>query len=72
MIYKWPSMRIRKIYNPVSGSEENKIVISSVDGPDKIILQTDELDDVLSKFYLETIGDGSMKLKNGSRGCSLV
>ena len=33
-----------------------------INRPDKIILQTDEIDDVLSKFYLGTIGEDSMKL----------
>ena len=33
-------MQIRKVYNPVSGSEENRAVKPSADGLDKIILQT--------------------------------
>ena len=34
-IYKRPSMQIRKVYNPVSGSEENRTVIPSADGLDR-------------------------------------
>ena len=63
LIRKWPSMQIQTVHNPVSGHLEERLVLPSDNIPSfRIIVKTDEIDMILGKFYLETLGDGAGKL----------
>ena len=61
---RWPSVEVREMDNPVSGEVEKRLIIPATDHPPRalIILRTDEIDNVLNKYFIETIGDGAKKL----------
>ena len=59
----WKTLSNKEIYNPVSGIQEERIDLTGDTTLYRIIVRTDEMDDVIEKYFTETKG-GDMVLVN--------
>ena len=55
-------MTVRRVHNPVSGALEERLVFPAQDSSVRIMIRTEEINQILENFYLETVGDGAAKL----------
>ena len=59
---QWPEVTVRRVHNPVSGALEERLVFPAQDSSVRIMIRTEEINQILENFYLETVGDGAAKL----------